>query len=181
MSTTWTSMLVDQLDFYLAAHLLPRLTDDEYFWEPVPDCWSVRPDGAGVWTIADTGPDGEEHVTTIAWRLVHIGVSNIGTRANAYFGSLAGDEVDMFDPRYLDPVPGTATEAVAQLSDAYTRWRDGIASLDDAKLAAPIGPKGGLFADDPLGALVLHVSRETMHHGGEIGVLRDLYRERFTR
>jgi hypothetical protein len=23
---------------------------------------------------------------------------------------------------------------------------------------------------------VLHVSRETMHHGSEIGVLRDLYR-----
>ena len=54
MTTTWTSMLVDQLDFYLAAHLLPRLeglTDEEYFWEPVPDCWSVRPDGSGGWTF----------------------------------------------------------------------------------------------------------------------------------
>src|SRR4029079_3650888 len=114
-------------DFYLAAHLLPRLeglTDQEYFWEPVRDCWSVRPDGSGGWTFDEASPDGEENVTTIAWRLVHIGVSNSGTRATAYFGSLAGDEVDMFDPRYLDPVPGTATEAVAQLSDAYTRWRD---------------------------------------------------------
>jgi hypothetical protein len=27
-----------------------------------------------------------------------------------------------------------------------------------------------------MAALVLHVSRETMHHGGEIGVLRDLHR-----
>jgi hypothetical protein len=27
-----------------------------------------------------------------------------------------------------------------------------------------------------MAALVLHLNRETMHHGGEIGVLRDLYR-----
>jgi hypothetical protein len=33
---------------------------------------------------------------------------------------------------------------------------------------------------DQLGVLVLHVSRGTMHHGGEIGVLRDLYRDGFT-
>ena len=40
-------------------------------------------------------------------------------------------------------------------------------------------PKGGPFAEDPLASLVLHVSRETMHHGGEIGLLRDLYRDGF--
>jgi hypothetical protein len=27
-----------------------------------------------------------------------------------------------------------------------------------------------------MAALVLHLNRETMYHGGEIGVLRDLYR-----
>ena len=35
MSQTWTAMLVDQLDFYIAAHLMPRLeglTDEEYFY-----------------------------------------------------------------------------------------------------------------------------------------------------
>ena len=183
MSQTWTAMLVAQLDFYFAAHLMPRLeglTDEEYFWEPVPDCWSVRPDGSGGWTFDVGAQDGEERVTTIGWRLVHVGVSNLGTRANAYFGPLAGDDADMFDPRYVEPVSGTADETIAQLTDAYTRWRYGIAGLDDEALAAPIGPKGGPFADDPLGALVLHVSRETMHHGGEVGVLRDLYRDGFT-
>ena len=29
-----------------------------------------------------------------------------------------------------------------------------------------------------MAALVLHVNRELMHHGGEVGLLRDLYRER---
>ena len=51
-----------------------------------------------------------------------------------------------------------------------------LEGLGDALLLAPIGPFGGWFADEPLAALVLHVSRETMHHGGEVGVLRDLFR-----
>jgi hypothetical protein len=31
---------------------VPRLTTEEYLWEPVPDSWSVRPhkDGPGHWT-----------------------------------------------------------------------------------------------------------------------------------
>jgi hypothetical protein len=31
-----------------------------------------------------------------------------------------------------------------------------------------------------MASLVLHLNRETMHHGGEIGTLRDLYRSRAT-
>jgi hypothetical protein len=27
-----------------------------------------------------------------------------------------------------------------------------------------------------MAALIVHISREAMHHGGEIGALRDLYR-----
>jgi hypothetical protein len=29
-----------------------------------------------------------------------------------------------------------------------------------------------------MAALIVHINREVMHHGGEIGVLRDLYRLR---
>ena len=60
----------------------------------------------------------------------------------------------------------------------WRRWRDGLLDLGDDRLMAPIGAGGGPYADQPLAALVLHVSRETMHHGGEVGVLRDLYRAR---
>ena len=41
----WTAQLHDQLDFYWQHSLRPRLeglTDEEYLWEPVADCWSVR-------------------------------------------------------------------------------------------------------------------------------------------
>jgi hypothetical protein len=29
-----------------------------------------------------------------------------------------------------------------------------------------------------MGVLVLHINRETIHHGAEIALLRDLYRDR---
>ena len=42
----WNRELVDQLDWHWNHHLRPRLdglTDNEYLWEPVPGCWSLRP------------------------------------------------------------------------------------------------------------------------------------------
>jgi hypothetical protein len=71
-------------------------------------------------------------------------------------------------------LPATASDAVAFLDQAYGRWHDGIAGLDEAALRTPLGPKGGEF-EDPMAGLVVHISREVMHHGGEICLLRDLY------
>jgi hypothetical protein len=62
------------------------MTDEEYRWEPVPDCWSIRPRssgpgpratglaGGGEWGRegADTPPS-PPPFTTIAWRLGHLG------------------------------------------------------------------------------------------------------------
>ena len=50
-TTTFNSQLVEQLDFHWKHALRPRLdglTDDEYFWQPVPDCWTVHPDGGST-------------------------------------------------------------------------------------------------------------------------------------
>jgi len=175
---TWTALIVDQLDFYMDAHLLPRLeglTDEEFFWEPVEDCWSVRRRG-DAWAIdGDDSEVGIAPVTTVAWRLCHLAVQNIGTRANAFFGEPQIDDLTMQDEHYAPAVPGTAEGAIALLADSYQQWREGLAALDDRGMMQPLGPKGGPYANDSMAALALHVSRETMHHGGEIGVLRDLY------
>lgn len=181
---TVTSLLLGQLDFYLEAHLFPRLeglTDEEYFWEPVPGCWSVV-EGPEGWALEQTFPDPvPPPVTTIAWRLAHIAASNIGTRARAYFGGIEAPAGATFnDDVFTPPVPPTADAAIALLHEMWELWRDGLTGLGDERLLAPIGPFGGWFADEPLAGLVLHVSRETMHHGGEIGVLRDLYRAQDT-
>jgi hypothetical protein len=180
---TWSAVLIDQLEFYMDAHLRPRLeglTDDEYFWEPVAGCWSVRRGNDGRWFIESSWSDPEPTpppVTTIAWRLCHIAVEGIATRASAFFGDGSlPDGLSMFDSRHEPPVPGSARDAIRLLNDAYEHWRDGLAGLDDDAFLEPLGHAGDAFADDPMAALVLHVNRETMHHGGEVGVLRDLYR-----
>jgi hypothetical protein len=185
------SVLVDQLEFYWDAHLWPRLeglTDEEYHWEPVPDCWSVRPDpaeppgGPGRLVIEGAGrrPPEPAPFTTLAWRLLHVAVGCFHIRVSAFFGdgSVPADAT-MFDPRHEPAqLPDNAKDALTFLEQGYRRWRDGIATLDDAELARPLGPRGGPYAEDSMAGLIAHVNRELMHHGGEICLLRDLYTRR---
>ena len=45
MDIDWSNELAEQLDWQWQNHLRPRLdglTDEEYFWEPVPGCWTIR-------------------------------------------------------------------------------------------------------------------------------------------
>jgi hypothetical protein len=178
----WGRLIIGQLEFYWTAHLRPRLeglTDEEYFWEPVDGCWTLRPgaDGRytldGPWTDADPPP-----VTTIAWRLLHVGIGCFAIRTSAFFGDgRVPDGADMFDPRHVPTdLPGSAGDAVAFLEREYGRWHTAITGLDPAALETPLGPKGGPYANESMAALIVHVNREVMHHGGEIGTLRDLYR-----
>ena len=56
-----------------------------------------------------------------------------------------------------------------------------LGSLDAEGWAQPLGPLGGrYFASEPMAALAMHVNREVMHHSGEVLLLRDLYRTRYT-
>ena len=174
-------MIVGQLEFYWDVHLRPRLdalTDEEYLWEPVSECWSVRRGDDGNWAMDWAWPEpSPAPITTIAWRMMHIAVTGLANRAAAFFGEDPFPDVDMNDPkRNPASVPGTAAEAVAYLDKAYATWLAGISALDEQDMAKPLGPKGGEYADDTMAGLIVHINREVMHHGGEIGVLRDLYR-----
>src|SRR5438093_11345584 len=52
---------------------LEGVTEDEYFWEPVPGCWTVHRDETGRWVRDYAFPDPvPAPVTTIGWPLVHI-------------------------------------------------------------------------------------------------------------
>jgi len=180
-ATTWRDLLLDQLDFYWNVHFWPRLaglTDTEYLWEPASPAWSVRPGPDGEPRLESEEPEPEvPPVTTIAWRTVHVGRDVLGRRARALFGPTdAPPDADMFDPRHWPDAPITAEGGLAMLDEGYHAWRAGIAALDDESLMRPIGPKGEAFAEFPMAALVTHLSRETMAHGGEICLLRDLYR-----
>lgn len=172
-------LVIGQLEFYWDFHLRPRLeglTDEEYQWAPAQPSWTVHADASGqvVFDVEDPEPS-PPPVTTIAWRLVHIAVGCFAARYNTFFD----DTIDapMWDPRHRPTdLPVTADAGLAFLDLWYGKWHDAIRGLDDAGLAAPLGPKGGPYADDSMLSLIVHLNRETMHHGAEIGLLRDLYR-----
>jgi DinB superfamily len=163
---------------------LAGLTDDEYLWEPVPDCWTIRL-VEGRWQ-GDVNPAGTHFAeatpppfTTIAWRLWHLGASPRPTWpqgpmtatefTRAYFSQIKARE---------SPAVGRADEACELVRATWANLGDLFASFADAEVAAPIGPVGGPFADTSLEGLILHVADELIHHGAEVGVVRDLYMHR---
>lgn len=183
-SVDWTYEILDQLRWHWEQQLRPRLvglSDDEYFWEPAPGSWNVRPRGtstapvqagAGDFTIDFAFPEPDPPpVTTIAWRLGHIIVGVFGARLASHFD---GPPVDYDTFVYA----GTAEEALRQLDVAYDAWMRGVSGLGVEQFARPCGPDEGPYAERPLAALILHIHREVIHHGAEIALLRDLYRVR---
>ena len=181
-TTDWAGRLADQLAWHWEGHVRPRLeglTDDEYFWEPVAGCWSLRRRGEAKTSMAAGGGEfvadwefPEPHpapVTTIAWRMLHLIVGVFGARNAAHFG---GPPADYLTWEYA----ATADGAIAQLDDAYGHWMKGVRSLDAAALERPVGEAEGDWAASPMAELVTHISREAIHHGAEILLLRDLYR-----
>ncbi|MFF9280392.1 DinB family protein [Streptomyces griseosporeus] len=162
------------------------LTDEEYLWEPVPGCWSVRrrTDGPGARAAflagaGDWGRDAASYphpwpppFTTLAWRLSHL-TEMLALRADHTAGtrSLTRDD---------HTVSGTAAEAVAAFDTAAGAWRAALLGTDDAALDT-VGyctyPHGS-DAEEPFVGIVWWVNQELLHHGAEIALLRDLYRER---
>jgi hypothetical protein len=180
---TWNFLLRDQIAWHWTHQLRPRLdglTDEEYFLEPVPGCWNVRPRGtstapvqagAGAMTIDFAMPEPDPApFTTIAWRLGHVIVGVLAVRNAAHFGRPPTD-YQSFE------YAATASEALAQLDSEYETWLAGVESLGESGLDRPCGEAEGPYGDRPLSALVLHIHRELIHHLAEVALLRDLYRD----
>ncbi|WP_063009890.1 DinB family protein [Nocardia kruczakiae] len=178
--TDWNTLLREQIDWHWTHQLRPRLdglTDDEYFWEPVPGCWNLHPrgtgnapiqGGSGAMTIDFAFPPPEPApFTTIAWRLGHVIVGVLAVRNASHFGRAA---TDYHSFEYAE----TAKGALAQLDSEYSTWLAGIGSLGEDDLDRPCGAAEGPYAEFPFSALVLHINRELIHHLAEVCLLRDL-------
>lgn len=156
------------------------MTDDEYFWEPVAGCWSLRrrgkalgphPAGKGEWLLDGGRPEPEPPpFTTIAWRMCHACVSPLFRHDYTFGGhSLTTDDIEW---------PSTAHDASALMKETHFRWRNAIANVSTADLDT-IG-----FSQNPLGLdpgvpfvdLIAWTNLEFAHHAAEIACLRDLYR-----
>ncbi|GAB2461658.1 DinB family protein [Jatrophihabitans fulvus] len=143
---------------------LRGLTRDEYFWEPVPGMWSVRLED-GTWVPHPNTQSGPP--ATIAWRVWHVAEC------------LAGYVTPHLGEWPLAASDGTwHGEVDPALADLETSWRvfaERIRGLGEDGIRRPLGPAWGPFAESSWADLVVHALDEVAHHGGEIGVLRDLY------
>jgi hypothetical protein len=147
------------------------LTDEEYFWEPVADCLTVRRTADG--TFRSDGPQrpGEpSRFATLAWRLSHI-ADFLREERN---GPWLGQPVPEVSGR--DGDPGSAAHALAALQISYDAWREVLDGTTEQSLAAPIGEPAGSYGTASRRSFVLHVLDELIHHGAEAALLRDLYR-----
>jgi len=150
---------------------LTGLTDDEYFWEPVPGCLTIRRADSGEYRADDASQAGTPPFTTIAWRLWHL-IANYGGKRNPEWMGIErppnGFESD-------DPAPATAADAISALERAHACWQDLLQQLPDASWWEPMGAVAEEYAEADKASLVLHQLDEQIHHGAELGVLRDLY------
>ena len=145
------------------------LTDDEYFWEPAPNCWSVRPRslitspdawGRGEYAV-ETSFDGSQHpsTTTIAWRLLHA-YDCFRDYASRAFGRGPLDWNDI-------EIPGSAAAATHMMTEAVDEVRRYLEGTDDVLFEHEDGRPHWLLLDRGL--------LEWIHHCAEIGVLRTMF------
>ncbi len=157
------------------------LSDAEYFWEPTPGCWSIRPRADGTWMADWALPRPEpEPFTTIAWRLWHLIDMYGEDRAPKWLDVPAqGTPIGFDDPDGTPP--SNATDAVALLERAHDRWDAHLRLAQEERLDEAVGPVAGpQHADRTRAAYVLHMLDEFIHHGAEIALLRDLWRWQHT-
>lgn len=152
-------------------HRLDGVAEEEYGWEPVADCWALRPDPAApsgwqtdyVWPVPTPPP-----FTTIAWRLIHLANGNWIRWEHA---------VGPAQRTFLDlAVPSTAAGGITYWRDSVAPVADWLATAREADLDRPGRTVYG--EETTAGETVRILLDEQIHHGAEIGVLRDLYRRR---
>jgi hypothetical protein len=164
---------------------IPPMRDEEYQWEPVPGCWSVRRRaggpgprateliGAGEWGLDSAWPPPwPPPFTTIAWRLGHLS-SMLALRADHMAGTHSRTDDD-----YV--FGGFAAEGIGAFDSGVLAWREVLTGVTDDAALDEVGRSTYPYGSDPEDRLVdtiWWVNQEVLHHSAEIALLRDLFRE----
>jgi hypothetical protein len=143
------------------------LTDDEYWWQPAPNCLTVERGHRGP--LVTGGPPTDGPLTTVAWRMCHIGD---GLRSERTWRWL-GREPELFDADIRHPMGAAA--AIEYVDESWAAWQRLMASVTPQELWEPIGPVGGIYGESERIGLVIHLMDEFIHHSAEVALMRDLY------
>ncbi len=166
---TAVELLARELDhaYRMVRDCVEGLTDDEFWWEPVPGAWTVRRGESGRWAADYEEPDPvPAPFTTIAWRLDHIIECKIMYREYAFGAArLTWPELDSAH---------TAGDAIAELERGHAALVHDLEGLSDEDLDRPRATNWG--EEWPTWRIFWTMIHHDIHHGAEIGVLRDLYR-----
>jgi hypothetical protein len=171
------------------------LTDDEFFWEPLPGSWGVRqrsecrtptPFGKGDW-VADFDADvagravlGEatEALTTVGWLMWHIASMPGRTVELDFLAGTKATESGWASPYIADhPVFASADEAVQTLRTGWRALDQELQNSTDEQLERQVRFWGYPSPGPPAPAyqVVALLLNEVSHHGAQVCVLRDLY------
>jgi DinB superfamily len=144
------------------------LSDEEFFWEPVTNCWTVfrDPEAPGGWSYHYILPDPDPApVTTIGWRLNHIALCKVMYHEYAFGqGQLTWETIE---------TPGPARGTLALLDSAHALLEDDLRSQSDSDLQREVFTNWGELW--PTWRIFHTMSDHDAQHGAEIGVLRDLF------
>jgi len=166
-----TQLLAIQMDeaYRFVYARVQSLSDEEFFWEPVAGCWSVRLGLDGRWHGDYAVPDPDPPpFTTIAWRLVHLAECKLMYHEYAFGpGKLIWPEIDSAH---------SAADAIAELERGQRLLVEALGGLTDADLDT--GRMTNWGEEWPTWQILWTMIHHDLQHGGEIGALRDLYRER---
>ena len=149
------------------------LTDHEYLWEPAPNCWSLEPIGDGRFRAHPQFPEPDPPpLTTIAWRMCHIGDFLRGQRNWTWLGR---------EPVFHDDDiehPPTAAGGISYVDESRDAWARLVRSLSEDEMWAPMGPIAEPYGSSSRLGFAIHIVDEFIHHAAEVSLMRDLYRVR---
>jgi hypothetical protein len=176
------NILLEQYDgvWRMFRERLNGLTDKEYFWEPAPACYSIRPRGkaasnmphgaGGLLIDRDRPPLDPPTLTTIAWRLGHIAMWEMMRYDHTFDEhTLTVDDITW---------PSGALEAIDFLERSHERWRGAVSQMSAEELDQ-VGRSQMPHGWDPKVRfidLLAWTNTEYTHHAAEVGCMRDLYR-----
>jgi hypothetical protein len=157
MNETWSMLLA----------WVEGLTDAEFFWEPVPGCWTVHTDDKGQWIVDYEKPAPDPPpFTTIAWKLDHLASCKIMYHEYA-FGQARLDWEGI-------SIPPTASESIHQLTEAQIKLKTTLDGMHDRQLEEPCRTNWGEMW--PTWKIFWTMISHDLQHGSEISCLRDLFR-----
>ena len=168
------ALLLGQLDdaYRTIRSRVEDLSDQEFWWTPVEEVWTIRQTGRGTWAADYQEPDPDPApFTTIGWRLVHVAECKLMYHEYA-FGEARLTWPDLDSPH-------TASEAILALDRGHELITGALRNFDEELLDRPVQTNWG--ESWPSWQVFRTMIHHELWHGGEIGVLRDLFRVQHSR